>query len=214
MAKNDILIERGKRLQSIRRKTGLTRLEFAQKTGISPNTLKALELAERELTPQKALLFSNLFSGLFSVTLGEDAHITSFDFLYYGKKCEHPGKMKLIKDNDDERLQNEIGFFETNPAYMLLKIPDNFMSPFYNKGDIVVGKRIVNKREFSNYVGHNCILEDINGDRFLRRIIKSDGQKITSLQNTKVIEEKEIRAIAHAMWHLHLSEAVRNLSIK
>ena len=88
MAKNDILIERGNRLQSIRKKAGLTRLEFSQKTGVSANTLKALELGERELTPQKALLFSNLFSSLFSVTLGEDSHIASFDSLYYGKSSE------------------------------------------------------------------------------------------------------------------------------
>src|SRR5665213_1821032 len=80
--KKNPLIERGKRLQSLRKKAGLTRLAFAEQTGMSANTLKALELGDRELTAQKALLFSNLFSSLFSVSLGEDAHEASFEYLY------------------------------------------------------------------------------------------------------------------------------------
>jgi transcriptional regulator with XRE-family HTH domain len=218
MAKRNLIIERGKRLQSLRKKVGLTRLGFAEQTGMSANTLKALELGDRELTPQKALLFSNLFSGLFSVSLGEDAHEASFDFLYYGKKSDAPEQKELfINDNDDLRLQSEINFLMTNPSYSILKLPDDSMSPLYNKGDIVAGKKIVNKNQFSLYQGYVCIIEDLDGTILLRRIIKSDNRIITSCilntnvnQGTNIIEECEVKTIAQAMWHWHLSQLVRS----
>lgn len=204
-------IERGSRLQSIRKKAGLTRLEFAQKTGVSPNTLKAIELGERELTPQKALLFSNLFSSLFAVALGEDAHEAQFEYLYYGKplKSIEPGKVSY----DDERLHNIINSFATNTGYSLLNIPDNLMAPYYKEGDIVCGRKITNKVHFPLFQGQICILEDLNGDKCLRRIIKSNNHKITSYilnvtdhQTSQLMEETEVHSIAQAMWHWHLSE--------
>lgn len=218
MTKKSILTERGKRLKSLRKKAGLTRLAFAEQTGISANTLKALELGDRELTPQKALLLSNLFSGLFSVSLGEDAHEASFEYLYYGngKKQETPEQNELsTNDNDDGHMQNEINFLATNPSYISLTIPDDLMSPYYSEGDIVVGRKIINKNQFHLYQGHVCIIESLDGKKFLRRIIKSDNNKITSCilntsvnQNISIVEEFEARAIAQAIWHWHLSELV------
>lgn len=216
MANNNILLERGARLRNLRKKTGLTRLAFAEQTGISPHTLKALEHGERELSAQKALLFSNLFSTLFSVSLGEDAHEASFDCLYYGTKNEVPEETKLTTDlGDEERLQKDIHFFTTHSSYMGLKITDDLMSPFYNAGDFVGGKKISNKNQFFLYQGQICIIEALNGNKILRRIIKSDDQKITSCilntgtgQVTPIVEEIEARSLAQAIWHWHLSERV------
>jgi transcriptional regulator with XRE-family HTH domain len=216
MAKKNISIERGNRLQNLRKKVGLSRLAFAEQTGMSANTLKALELGERDLTPQKALLFSNLFFNLFSVALGEDAHEASFDYLYHGKKRENPGKKDVINDHNDERMQNDINFFTTNSAYTILKIPDDLMSPFYNKGDIVSGKKITNKKQFSLYQGHICIIETLKGDILLRRIIKAEGKKITfcilntnASQGINIVEQIEAHSIAQAIWHWHLSELIQ-----
>jgi len=213
--KQKLLIERGNRLQSIRNKVGLTRLAFAQKTGVSPNTLKAIELGERELTPQKALLFSNLFSSLFAVSLGEDAHEASFDYLYYGK-IQAILEPKRI-NHEDDRLQNTINAFTTNTAYMLLNIADNLMAPFYNVGDIVCGRKIPNKSNFIHFQGQICILEDLKGGKFLRRIIKSEGNTITSYilntndnLNIQLLEEMKVNSIAQATWHWHLSELIQN----
>jgi transcriptional regulator with XRE-family HTH domain len=211
--KQNLAIERGNRLQSIRKKAGLTRIEFAQKTGVSPNTLKAIELGERELTPQKALLFSNLFSSLFAVSLGKDAHESRFDYLYYGKTQDHLDSKNIAYD--DERLQNTINSFATNTAYMLLNIEDNMMSPFYNEGDIVCGKKITNKANFSYYHGQVCILEDMNGEKCLRRIVKSENHRVTAFilntisnPNASLVEERSVSSIAQATWHWHLSEIV------
>lgn len=217
MTKKNVIIERGKRLQSLRKKVGLTRLAFAEQTGMSANTLKALELGDRELTPQKALLFSNLFSGLFSVSLGEDAYEASFDYLYYGKKGDSGlQKDQIIQDNDDLRIQNEITFLMSNPSYMVLKVHDDFMSPLYNEGDIVAGKKVMNKNQFLHYQGHICLLETESGEILLRRIIKTDYRKITACilnanisNSMNIVEEFETRSIAQAIWHWHLSQMVR-----
>ncbi len=216
MAEKNILIERGKRLQNLRKKVGLTRLAFAEQTGMSPHTLKALEHGERELTAQKALLFSNLFSGLFSVYLGEDVHEASFDFLYYGNKKENPKEKQLSLEYEDKRIQNDINFFTTNSAYTILKIADDFMAPIYNEGDIVGGRKTINKKQFPLYQGHVCILENLNGDRFLRRVINATNRKITACtlntngnQNKSIIEDIEVRSVAQAIWHWRLSEMIK-----
>lgn len=215
MTKSDISIERGGRLQELRKKTGLSRTAFAELTGMNAHTLKSLELGDREMTPQKALLFSNLFSGLLLPSLGEEAHKASFDFLYHGKETEAPEKEKLTHDYED-RLQNDVNGFTANPAYSVLKIQDDLMSPFYNEGDVVAGRKIVNKNQFSLYQGHICILEASSGEKFLRRIIKAESKKITSCllnanasQGVNVVEEIEARSIAQAIWHWHLSELIR-----
>lgn len=217
MSKKNLIIERGKRLQALRKKVGLTRLAFAEQTGMSANTLKALELGDRELTPQKALLFSNLFSGLFSVSLGEDAHEASFDYLFYGKKDDlHEQKELFINDSDDLHMHKEISSLKSNPSYATLQIQDELMSPLFNKGDIVAGKKIVNKNHFPFYQGCICIIESLEGHIVLRRVIKSDNRLITSCilntnmnSSTNIIEENEVKYIAQAIWHWHLSQLMK-----
>jgi transcriptional regulator with XRE-family HTH domain len=217
MTKKNIIIERGKRLQKLRKKVGLTRLAFAEQTGMSANTLKALELGDRELTSQKALLFSNLFSGLFSVSLGEDAHEASFEYLYYGKAdATNQHKDVVINDNEDMRIQSEINYLMSNPSYIILKITDDSMAPYYSDGDVVAGKKIINKNQFSLYQGYICLMETSDGEIYLRRIIKSDGRKITACllntnhnQYTEIVQEYDVRSIAQALWHWHLSQLIR-----
>jgi transcriptional regulator with XRE-family HTH domain len=213
MAKKNIIIERGIRLRNLREKAGLSRAQFSQQTGMSANTLRALELGDRELSSQKARLLSHLFSTLFSVSLGEDVHKASFDFLFYGEEQQNPEKEKLTNSHDDGRIQNDLHFFTTNSAYTILKIMDDLMSPFYNKGDIVGGRKIISKGQFPNYQGRICIIETLEGDKILRKVIKCDNKKITSCilntnmrQNANIIEEIEAHSIAQAIWHWHLSE--------
>ncbi len=88
MAKKPVSIERGDRIRNLRHKVKLTRLQFEELTGMSASTLKSFESAERDLTPSKARLFSNLFSSLFIQILGNDTYETSFDFIFNGKKPE------------------------------------------------------------------------------------------------------------------------------
>lgn len=216
MVEKNIIIERGKRLQNLRKKVGLTRLAFAEQTGMSAHTLKALELGDRELTPQKALLFSNLFTNLFSVFLGNDIYEASFDYLYYGERKKTSEQKEEFADiSDDPYLQTEIDFFAKNPSYSIFKIQDDLMSPFYNEGDIIVGRKIINKNQFHRYQGHVCIIEPSGADKRLRRIIKCNDRRVTSCilntktnRNVEFIEEIETLSIAQVLWHWHLSDLV------
>lgn len=210
MAKVNISIARGRRLQNIRKKVGLTRLEFSEKTGISPNTLKSIELGERELSQQKALLYSNLFTSLFAMSLGKDAYEAGFEYLYYGKVTKSLDNNK-VQNKDDEHMQNTINSFATNSAYLVSRVTDNLMSPFYNMGDIVCGRKVLNKNHFELFQGHICILEATNGDKLLRRVIKCEKHKITSCilninTNQNLVEVIEVNSIAQTIWHWHLSE--------
>lgn len=211
MVRKKISIERGQRLRSFRERAGLTRLEFSQKTGVSVNTLKSLELGDRELSSQKTLLFSNLFA-----LMGIDV---SFDFLFYGKEQ----KDSLLIDSDtylndeDLNIQNEIDFFKkTNPSFLLLKISDRLMSPFFNEGDIVGGRKIKHREQFPLFHGYVCILETLEGDKRLRRVIKCQQQSIiccifNTENNSPIFEEIEVISVAQATRHWRLSEVIRNI---
>jgi|GEM_PF-895501 len=217
MRKKSISIERGKRIRALRDKVHLTRLQFEEVTGVSASTLKSFESGERDLSPSKARLFSNLFSTLFTQILGNDTYETSFEFIFDGKK---PQVMELgnlgFHSNDAIQIQNEINTFATNSSFNILKIQDDLMSPIYKKGDIVAGRKITVENQFPFYQGHICILESLKGNIFLRKVIKADKRKITSCilnthinQFTDIFEEIEVRSIAQAIRHWHLSEFVQ-----
>ncbi|MEI8295628.1 MAG: helix-turn-helix transcriptional regulator [Alphaproteobacteria bacterium] len=212
MTEKAVLIERGQRLQNLRKKMGLTRAVFSELTGMSSNTLKSLELGSRTISTQKALLYSNVFNSL-GVSLGENYYEASFEYLYHGKKPESPELP--INDSDDKRIHDEMDFFIANPSYMLLEVQDDLMSPYYNPGDVVAGKKIINKKQFHLYQGCVCIIESASGEKLLRRIIKADNRKITAYilnhnhQSAGVAEEiVEAQYIAQAIRHWHLSELV------
>jgi transcriptional regulator with XRE-family HTH domain len=216
MARNPVSIERGGRIRTLRDRVKLTRLQFEEVTGVSASTLKSFESGDRDLSPSRARLFSNLFSSLFTQILGNDSYETSFEFIFDGKKPKVP-ELENIRPHANEafHLQNEINGFATNPSFHTLEIQDDLMSPIYKKGDIVVGRKITAENQFSLYQGYVCILETLNGDAILRKVIKADKRKVTSCilnthinQHTDIFEEIEVRSIAQAIRHWHLSEFV------
>jgi len=217
MAKKPISIERGDRIRTLRDKVRLTRLQFEELTGMSASTLKSFESADRDLTPSKARLFSNLFSSLFTQILGNDSYETSFDFIFYGKKPKNLELGNLGFHTDDTILiQDEINVFAINPSFHVLKIQDDLMSPFYKEGDIVAGLKITAENQFSLYQGVVCIVESLTGDVFLRKVVKADRRKIICCilnthisQHIDIFEEIKVRSIAQAIRHWHLSEFVQ-----
>src|SRR5262249_54153837 len=144
------------------------------------DTLKALERGDREMSEQKAVLFSNLFSTLFAMELGEDAHKASFEYIYNGKitKTKEMGSI-VARNPDDGRIRNELDFYEKSPFHILLKIPDKTMSPLYEVNDFVVGRKVINSKQFSRYEGCVCLIEDSKGKMHLRKIERVDKRTIT-----------------------------------
>jgi transcriptional regulator with XRE-family HTH domain len=84
MNKKSILPEPGLRIRNLRKKLGLTRGEFHEKTGISASTLRAWEVGEAKLSPPKALTLSHMFILLFKLKPEE----ASQDVLLNGGKSD------------------------------------------------------------------------------------------------------------------------------
>ncbi|MGV8947919.1 MAG: helix-turn-helix domain-containing protein [Candidatus Paracaedibacter sp.] len=210
MVKINMALERGKRLRTLREQTGLTRSQFANEVNISEHTLKSFELGTRVLSAHKAKEYSEIF-----IFAGLDV---SFDFLYYGNKFKSH-EQNEVAINDDMSIQNEIIFFKkNNPSSIILKIQDCLMSPFYNKGDIVGGQKILDKSQYLFLKGYVCIIESTHGNQTLRRILKVDNRKIISCilntdssHNSPIVEETEAFSIAQATRHWRLSEIDHNL---
>lgn len=203
-------LERGKRLRILREQTGLTRSQFANEVNISEHTLKSFELGVRELSAHKAREYSKIFT-----FAGLDV---SFDFLYYGNKSKDSGQNE-VAINDDMNIQNEIIFFKkNNPSSFIVKVQDSLMSPFYNKGDIVGGQKVLDESQYPFLKGCVCIIESTNGHQTLRRILKVDNRKVVSCilntdssHNSPIVEETEVLSIAQATRHWRLSEIGHNL---
>jgi transcriptional regulator with XRE-family HTH domain len=67
MNKKSISPEPGKRIRQIRKKLGLSRIQFEELTGVSASTLRYLEIGARELFPAKARLLATIFIYRFSL---------------------------------------------------------------------------------------------------------------------------------------------------
>ncbi|MCE3230318.1 MAG: Helix-turn-helix domain [Alphaproteobacteria bacterium] len=212
MTKPKAVLERAKRLRTLREQTGLSRSAFAEQLDISEHTLKSFENGARELSAQGAREYSRMF-----LLMGIDV---SFEFLYYGKDLEHSEQKEAII-NDESHVHNETMFFKkNNPLSIILKVQDSLMSPFFNKGDIVGGQKIINENQFPLLNGHICIIEATKGAQFLRKIIKADQRKVVCCtlntdgnNNPPLVEEIEAFSIAQATRHWRLSALVRKLYV-
>lgn len=212
MNKTQEALKRAKRLRNLREQTGLSRLTFSEQVNMSEHTLKSLETCARVISAQGARELCKIFS-----LVGVDV---SFEFLYYGNETENLEQKEVII-SDDRHIQDEVmSFKKNNSSSIILKIQDSLMSPFFNKGDVVGGQKVVNENQFFLLNGHVCIIEAANGVQCLRKIIKSEGRKILCCtlntddnNNSPLIEEIEAYSIAQVTRQWYLSSFVRNLSV-
>lgn len=210
MASTEAELTRGQRLRLLREEMNLTRTQFADKMGVSEHTLKSFENGAREFTAIAVREYCRRF-----VLAGIDV---SFDFLYYGNDPQHSNQPNNPID-DQHNIQKEILYFkENNPLSIIFTVPDSLMTPFYNKGDIVGGQKIMNKNKFPLFSNHVCIIETLQGIQCLRRVIKSDQHKIIactlntdSSSNLPVVEEIEASSIAQVTRHWHISALIKDL---
>ena len=85
--------EPGLRLRHLREGLGLSRAEFCEITGMSANTMRAIEVGDLKLTRPRALMYSNMFIYLFGLEPPE----ASVDMLLYSEqRGSQPVKRKVI----------------------------------------------------------------------------------------------------------------------
>lgn len=207
MKQSDINLARGERLRRLREAMNLTRSEFANKMGVSEHTLKSFENGAREFSEPVAREYCKRF-----ILAGLDVN---FDSLFYGNDIENSPHPEAFFD-DRKLIQEEVLYFkERNHLSIIFTVSDALMSPYYSKGDIVGGQKVMNEEKFSLLENHICIVETIQGAQSLRRVLKSHQRKVTVCTlntdqyiNLPFIEELEVSSLAQVTRHWCLSNLI------
>lgn len=209
MNKEDRLLSQGSRLRSLREQTGLTREKFSDIVGISPHTLKGWEAGKREITNQKALLLANIFRML-GVT-------TTPEMILHGTEVPQGSDQQdiLTTLSEEDRINSEIEYFKKiNSNYVLCKLSDGAMSPFFKEGDIIGGSKNYNASDFNIFQSRVCIIETHDDRKIVRKIMNVDKSKLDvcvlnlEIPHVKPIETVQALSLALVTRHWRLSEIV------
>lgn len=201
---------RAKRLTQLRKLTGLTRRAFAQKYGLSENTVKNWEYAHLAgLSEHGARLMIDAFI--------KEGIECSINWLLYGKgnppkrKSADPTLQATIKESPDHAHQTilkEINDFKKHHAEAVIyEVKDDSMLPFYRNGDFVAGVRHYAK-DISQLIDRDCIVETKSGETLLRTLMISNMPRSYNLyatnQHTRLqrpyLYDVEIVTAAPVIW--------------
>ncbi len=213
-------IARAKRARSARKFAGLTMEQLNIQHNIPPSTLQGWEntgctsLKNRSLTLKGAqrLVFALKNEGVFC----------SIEWLMEGKGPGPSFTSPLMQDKSDCHydsqhsswtqdicLQNEIKAFEqNNPNPIVVLMPDDALSPLYDKGDIIGGiKYFFN--DIARCVEHTCIIETNKSEVFVRKLQAGHNAHLYTLvphnSNTKscdpIIKDVALKWVAPILWH-------------
>lgn len=195
---------RGKRVETLRRMTHLSRRAFQEKYGIAPSTLQNWEdVKGNGLTEKGARRILTLLkpSGIHC----------SFEWLMYGVGpgpqiseqfyIEEPvAPYQANKSTPDENTQEALIaqelllFHQHNPKTAIdFVVPDDSMEPRFIKGEQVAGCRSHGK-DIEKLVGLDCIVQTSEGDVLLRTIkkVSPDGRYTLTCSNPNTAIEKPI----------------------
>ena len=170
----------GGRIKLARNMLGLSRKNLQERFCINVNTLQAWESGKNSLTDKGAKKLNDAFLKL--------GLLCTEDWLLTGK-----GQTPILLQgvsvlpqniNEDLCILREIETFKTlNPAAVVVIINDNSMEPIYCIGDFVGGNKRVGS-SIESLLGRNCIVETMQGDTFVRKILK--GHKLNSYNLTGI----------------------------
>jgi transcriptional regulator with XRE-family HTH domain len=173
-------IARGSRLEVLRRMARLTRREFAEKHGISANTIQSWETGKSGgLTIRGAQRIIPAFhqEGIFCTLdwlmhgVGQPPRLTNLQFSGMHEAEARP----LYPPPDTDAITRELlTFRNVNSNTADLIVNDDGMEPRYQQGDYVAGIRRTGDT-IRYLVNQDCIVQTKNNEVLLRRI-KSNSQ--------------------------------------
>lgn len=207
-------IARGRRLETLRKMTGLTRKNFEKKYNVSASTIQSWEAAKAGgLTDRGAQRVIQIFR--------QEQISCTLDWLLYGignspqQMGHHTSSVHEQAENtaqpvvEEKTITQELLVFRAlHQKPIDLVVCDDGMEPYYKKGDYVAGKRRY-QEEITYLVGKNCIVVTSNNEVLLRRIKKSVRNGFYDLicvnPNTNVyapvIYEQQLICAAPVIWH-------------
>lgn len=206
---------RGKRLKSLRMMAGLSRKALEDKYDVSASTMQSWEDAKAGgLTEKGAKRAIEVFR--------QEGIRCTVDWLLYGIGLPPQLSDKLfqqqvqIQESFEDRVEiteeraivNELlAFRQHNPDAVEFIVPDDGMTPHYQKGDYVAGKRRYNET-IENVIGMDCIIETKENEVILRRLKQGSQSGVYTLiclnPDSNVSEfalhDREILSAAPVIW--------------
>lgn len=170
----------GNRIKSLRMLIGCTRKEFAEKTGISENTLKIWEEPAETRNGISKKGANRLIAAM------KDCGITcTLEWLLfglgYGPSLQHIQKEDLPQNHEEvswgeeESIFRDIESFKANnPNPIVIAITDGSLLPCYSYGDYVGGSKMFGKN-IELLANSLCIVE-FNENILVRKISEPNNQ--------------------------------------
>ena len=203
-------IARGKRLKTVRLMAGMTRSSLEKKHGISASTMQSWESAKAGGLTQRGL-------DRIIPILQEEGIYCSADWLYYGiGKPPHPTTLQVQEDEigypslpeDKVIVQELLTFRQLNPNAVDFIISDDGMSPQYNPGDYVAGRRRRGS-DIEAILNRICIVETTSNEVLLRYVkhgsVPSRYTLICTNLNSSIEEstvyDQRLLSAASVSWH-------------
>lgn len=170
---------RGSRVRRLRNMANLSRQAMCQNGEIKLDTLIGWELGRHGgLTVKGAVKLINFLAqaGISSTVewlLYEvgNGPVISPNFAVIQESLHK--KTVTVKEQEKHIIAELLLFRKNNPDAVELLVPDNCMAPYYHSGDYVAGVKYYQDK-LASLVGLDCIVQPLEGDVKLRRIIKGD----------------------------------------
>lgn len=206
---------RGRRLKSLRKMADLSRKYLTTKYRISSSTLQSWEEGKAGgLTVKGAqkILLALRQEGVYCTAewllqgTGQSPHVS--DKVYLGKDLSL--ETTPSSPNDHDVIIKELNTFrQLNRDVLDMVIIDDGMSPFYQKGDRVAGKRYFGDAAKEAVIDRDCIVETKSGEILCRRVRKGQKDDLFHLQciypettvPTPFLYDVPILSAAPVIWH-------------
>jgi len=212
---------RGRRLRSLRKMTDLSRKEIAEKYQLSAGTLQGWEdgryggLTEKGAKKVlKALRNEGIQCSLDWLMFGIGLGPQISEILYLDKAIDGTSSEsdmfgeEFFEQEQDTTIREELLLFRHNNKETIdIVVDDDAMSPFYNVGDYIAGRRRFGD-EIQQFIGNDCIVQTKMGDTFVRRVrqgSKSGLFTLISLNTDTIVENPtiynvELMSAAPVVW--------------
>jgi len=173
--------ERGKRLRLVRKMSGLTLKELAEKYNLGVSTIKYWECATNQgLSSKGAKKIIN--------AMQNQGIQCSYMWLMHGiglppqfldihrhDSTNNPKSTDQVVYEEEKSIAHEISLFcESIIDAITLTIFDDGMEPIYAMGDGVGGKRLYGE-DITKTIGKNCIVETADKQLLCRRVAQSSN---------------------------------------
>lgn len=211
------LMECGKRIRIAITQSGFKIPTFGRKHGLALSNLYTLEQGKRPLSKKLAERIAS--------SIQKEGYYCSADWLLTGQGVA-PCKQEDLENKIITRLSNDLTevahllspefnimkeitlFKELNPNSTVLGVFDDGMQPFYAQNDYVGGLQFAGS-EIIKGVNQNCIIELFNGEKLIRKLIKSNQENSYNLvctnPNTQIskpiLYNQFIAKVAPIVWH-------------